>query len=176
MPYLQYQRTHTRITSVGSSETIRRISTTYSASLLEIAAQDGGSMWVPMRASVPAAVEELIADLIPVIGQKRAPVSPISPVSPERAEKIRKLIAVTEAGLAQADSMVKQPGYTGLAVNLKKARASFARMKKEYATSSWSGSLVVLDWYAARSGRFTPERPESARPEATNGDGTPELL
>jgi hypothetical protein len=129
-----------------SLQTIRSVSTTYSNCMLEIAARDGGTMWIPMRAGVEAATEELVSDLIPLVNQK-----PAAPTV-ARKKEINRLIARTEAGLARAADDLQEPGYAAQKIHLQKARASFESVKKQFASASWPGSLVILEWYALRAG------------------------
>jgi hypothetical protein len=106
-------------------------------------------MWTTMRAGVQAAVEGLIADLIPVAG--RGPVPPTA----ARKRRIKRLIATTESGMRQAEEIAGRPEYAAQAANLHKARASFNEVKRRYAVPTWPGSGILLDWFAARSGSFS---------------------
>ena len=130
----------------ASLAAVRQIAPVYSSAMLEIAARDGGTLWIPMRAGIETGTEELVATLLPLLRQKTA-----VPTAARR-EKIRVLTARIEAGLTRAADIVKEPEYAAQAANLRKARASFETVKEKYGRAEWPGSVAVLQWYAARAG------------------------
>ncbi|MES2463753.1 MAG: hypothetical protein V4671_24555 [Armatimonadota bacterium] len=134
-----------------SLRTVRRLATAYSAALLEIAARDGGTMWIPIRAGIEAGVEGRIADLIPLLqGRPR-------PATAARKRTVQRLVAASQKGIRQAVAIVEKPEYAAQAENVRKARASFEEIRKRHATASSPGGVAVLEWFAARSGYISEE-------------------